>query len=134
MLNQAYFYNRDLSIDILRVQRKNRSYEFKTKQGVFTFKFKPRIIQKEIDITFITQAKYKLSDEANIYRSFIYTGKLIYPNALAKQLKVKTLKAKLIIQGIGNACVQKEDFKKWLLKPDKSIESHLHAELEKLTS
>ncbi len=117
IFTKGTFDNHDMHITVDTVVVKNGKYYFKTKQGNFAFEPKKTFDHRKIDITFITNKKYKLDNVADIYHSLIFSGTLSYPKKLSKQFKVKNVRARLIFQGLGNACIDVKNLTKWIIKP-----------------
>lgn len=107
-------------IEIKSIELVNNRYILRTDLGDIIFVFNKESNYKEADITFITNKDYRSSNVADIYREIILTGTLTFPQSIIDKAKVENLQltqdAKLILQGIGNMCIDEDDFQKWIIK------------------
>lgn len=98
----------------------NNRYIFETEIGDIIFSFNKKISHKISDITFITNKDYRYDNVADIYREFVLSGTLNFPQSIIDRAKIENLSpsqhAKMVFQGLGNMCVNESDFKKWLIK------------------
>jgi hypothetical protein len=81
------------------------------------FRFVPHGLPEHriVDVTFITQPNYELDDVADIYHEIVFVGKLAVPDRAARVLGTTTLDATVVYQGLGNMCVDAQDYRRWLI-------------------
>ena len=112
------------SYPVVSVRKAKDAYIFHTKSGDIRFNYKNLVEHRTTDITFITNAKYKYSDNADIYHELILRGNLLIPDAIRSSFEPdipsaklqKSMGATMIFQGFGNACIEGPEFEKWLIK------------------
>jgi hypothetical protein len=98
----------------LQVTRESGGLRLIGEHGTYLFKHNHRLLHRRADITFITHPDTQLSDEADIYHELILEGSFeTLSDTRADQTAPR--RARLVVQGLGNACLDSEAFKKWLL-------------------
>lgn len=100
---------------ISSVERGDSSFVFHSEVG--DFHFRPRALpeHRAVDITFITQPQYQLTDVADIYHEIILAGVLEMPDLAAKHLGQQTLDVTVVLRGVGNMCLGTETIERWLI-------------------
>lgn len=110
MYDRGYETSQDL-----KVVRHKHSLRLVGDKGAYVFRFGSSLRHRRTDITFITRPDSELSDVANIYHELLIRGTFETPAVLREERRSKIEKATLVIQGFGNACLDSQAFKKWLL-------------------
>jgi hypothetical protein len=112
----------ELFLEVNDTKFSQKSIIFNSKNGPVQFDFEAIVEHKELDMTFVVNEDYKMTDEAKIYHEFIFNGVITISDEIRKMIGAENLPVvhhgKFIIQGVGNSCIQDGTFKKWLLKID----------------
>lgn len=124
LFDDAPAYEKDY--EVKAVQKQPGKFVFRTDAGDIEFNYADSTEHRMMDITFVTNKNYKYSDNADIYHELILRGQLVLPDIILKQHKSdlpsdslrKSSNATMVFQGYGNACIEGQEFKKWLIKID----------------
>lgn len=116
-------YEADYAVDRIKAERGKIS--FVTGKGVIVFHYGDTAYHRTADITFITDKSRKAVDMADIYHELILVGTLAVPQGIIADYGGEedrpplrpTMQAKMILQGLGTACVEPNTFARWLIKP-----------------
>lgn len=116
VLTEGNMYDRgyEMSQD-LKVVRGKHALRLVGEKGAYVFRFGSSLQHRRTDISFLTRPTSQLSDEASIYHELLIRGTFESPASASEGRNKKGEKATLVIQGLGNACLDGGAFMKWLL-------------------
>lgn len=100
---------------IAAVERVGGSFIFESEMGSFRFVPHGPPEHRMVDVTFATQPNYQLDDVADIYHEIVFVGDLAIPDRAAKLLGRTTLESTVVLQGLGNMCMDAGDYRRWLI-------------------
>lgn len=106
----------DFYWNVSGITRSSDGFDIQTDVGALRFVMSASPERRDADITFITKPHEDPPRMNDVYHELQIDGVLTLSAEAAKQFGQPTVKATLLLQGTGNACLEIDSYQRWLFR------------------